>query len=448
MINDTIVAPATSMMNQAISIIRLSGPDAFPIINKIFSKVVKPHKNEIHYGFIKDGEETLDQVLLMCFETPNSFTGEDVIEINCHGGVYITNKILKLLLKNGARLANRGEFSQRAFLNGKINLIQAEAINDLVHATNDQSAKIAISNLQNKNISVINNFRNDLLDIIANIEVNIDYPEYDGVGDLTVGELHEKLKVLSNKVAEIIALSKIGKVVNDGVNLVILGQPNVGKSSLLNALLNEDKAIVSDTPGTTRDIVEGRVNIGNLTLNLTDTAGIRTTDNEIEQIGINKAKKQITLADLVLLVFDSTRSLSLEEQELLELTKNKKRIIIINKIDLNPHHQYHFPADHQIEIAAIRRDIKPLINKINELFSTDQLFKDDTIILSNIKQISILENVEKSLKNAYNNSTVGFPVDIVNVDLYESWNLLGELLGESYDDNLLDTMFSKYCLGK
>ena len=448
MINDTIVAPATSMMNQAISIIRLSGPDAFPIINKIFSKVVKPHKNEIHYGFIKDGEETLDQVLLMCFESPNSFTGEDVIEINCHGGVYITNKILKLLLKNGARLANRGEFSQRAFLNGKINLIQAESINDLVHATNDQSAKIAISNLQNKNISVINNFRNDLLDIIANIEVNIDYPEYDGVGDLTIGELHEKLKVLSNKVSEIIALSKIGKVVNDGVNLVILGQPNVGKSSLLNALLNEDKAIVSDIPGTTRDIVEGWVNIGNLTLNLIDTAGIRTTDNEIEQIGINKAKKQITLADLVLLVFDSTRSLSLEEQELLELTKNKKRIIIINKIDLNPHHQYHFPADHQIEIAAISRDIKPLINKINELFSTDQLFKDDTIILSNIKQISILENVEKSLKNAYNNSTDGFPVDIVNVDLYESWNLLGELLGESYDNNLLDTMFSKYCLGK
>ncbi|AHF58345.1 tRNA uridine-5-carboxymethylaminomethyl(34) synthesis GTPase MnmE [Spiroplasma eriocheiris] len=448
MINDTIVAPTTSMMNQAISIIRLSGPDAFPIINKIFSKVVKPHKNEIHYGFIKDGAETLDQVLLMCFENPNSFTGEDVIEINCHGGVYITNKILKLLLKNGARLANRGEFSQRAFLNGKINLIQAEAINDLVHATNDQSAKIAISNLQNKNISVINNFRNDLLDIIANIEVNIDYPEYDGVGNLTVGELHEKLKVLSNRIAEIIALSKIGKVINDGVNLVILGQPNVGKSSLLNALLNEDKAIVSDTPGTTRDIVEGRVNIGNLTLNLIDTAGIRTTDNEIERIGINKAKEQITLADLVLLVFDSTRSLSVEEQELLELTKNKKRIIIINKIDLNPHHQYRFSADHQIEMAAINRDIKSLINKINELFSTDQLFKDDTIILSNIKQISILENVEKSLKNAYNNSTDGFPVDIVNVDLHESWNLLGELLGESYDDNLLDTMFSKYCLGK
>ncbi|ELL44697.1 tRNA uridine-5-carboxymethylaminomethyl(34) synthesis GTPase MnmE [Spiroplasma melliferum] len=449
MIEDTIIAPATAMVKQAIAIIRMSGVDSYKIINKVFSKKIIQEGNQIYYGYLRDGKEIIDQVILVCFQKPNSFTGEDIIEINCHGGVLVTNNIIKLLLKNGARLANKGEFSQRAFLNGKLNLIQTDAINNLVNATNDTSAKIALNNLQNKNTYLISTYRDELLDIIANIEVNIDYPEYDGVGDLTTQELNQRLLILEQKINDLVKISKVGKMIDDGINVLILGKPNVGKSSLLNALMNEDKAIVSDLPGTTRDIVEGKINLGPLTLNIIDTAGLRETVDKIEQIGIDKARQQVINADLILIVADNYADLINLNPELKELIKNKEYLLVLNKTDLlNMQTQKKNLQQNILLISALKRDIKSLIDKILNLYKTAQITKDDQLVLSNIKQISLLEKVANSIKNAYNNSTSGFPVDIINVDLHEAWEILGDILGENYEEDLLTTIFSKYCLGK
>ncbi|WP_338956431.1 tRNA uridine-5-carboxymethylaminomethyl(34) synthesis GTPase MnmE [Spiroplasma endosymbiont of Polydrusus cervinus] len=449
MFEDTIIAPATAMVKQAIAIIRMSGSDSYKIINKIFSKKVTPHGNQVCYGYLKDGNEIIDQVILVCFEKPNSFTGEDIIEINCHGGVLVTNNIIKLLLKNGARLANRGEFSQRVFLNGKLNLIQTDAINNLINATNDASAKIALNNLQNKNTHLISTYRDELLDIIANIEVNIDYPEYDGIGDLTTQELNQQLLGLKQKINDLVNISKVGKMINDGINVLILGKPNVGKSSLLNALMNEDKAIVSDLPGTTRDIVEGKINLGALTLNIIDTAGLRETVDKIEQIGIDKARQQAINADLILIVADNYADLINLNPDLKELIKDKEYLLVLNKSDLLvPQAQTEKLEQNILLISALKRDIKALIDKVLNLYNTAQITKDDQLVLSNIKQISLLEKVANSIKNAYNNNTSGFPVDIINVDLHEAWEILGDILGENYEDDLLTTIFNKYCLGK
>ncbi|MFW4370847.1 MAG: tRNA uridine-5-carboxymethylaminomethyl(34) synthesis GTPase MnmE [Spiroplasma sp. hy2] len=449
MIEDTVIAPATAMVKQAIAIIRMSGVDSYKIINKVFSKKIIPHGNQIYYGYLRDGKEIIDQVILVCFQKPNSFTGEDIIEINCHGGVLVTNNIIKLLLKNGARLANKGEFSQRAFLNGKLNLIQTDAINNLVNATNDTSAKIALNNLQNKNTYLISTYRDELLDIIANIEVNIDYPEYDGVGDLTTQELNQRLLILEQKINDLVKISKVGKMIDDGINVLILGKPNVGKSSLLNALMNEDKAIVSNLPGTTRDIVEGKINLGPLTLNIIDTAGLRETVDKIEQIGIDKARQQVINADLILIVADNYADLMNLIPELKKLIKNKEYLLVLNKSDLlNMQVQNENLQQNILLISALNRDINSLIDKILNLYKTAQITKDDQLVLSNIKQISLLEKVANSIKNAYNNSTSGFPVDIINVDLHEAWEILGDILGENYEEDLLTTIFSKYCLGK
>ncbi|WP_374696941.1 tRNA uridine-5-carboxymethylaminomethyl(34) synthesis GTPase MnmE [Spiroplasma endosymbiont of Polydrusus formosus] len=449
MFEDTIIAPATAMVKQAIAIIRMSGIDGYKIINKIFSKKVTPHGNQVCYGYLKDGNEIIDHVILVCFKKPNSFTGEDIIEINCHGGVLVTNNIIKLLLKNGARLANRGEFSQRAFLNGKLNLIQTDAINNLINATNDTSAKIALNNLQNKNTHLIITYRNQLLDIIANIEVNIDYPEYDGVCDLTTQELNQQLLGLEQKINDLVNISKVGKMINDGINVLILGKPNVGKSSLLNALMNEDKAIVSDLPGTTRDIVEGKINLGALTLNIIDTAGLREAVDKIEQIGIDKAFQQAINADLILIVADNYEDLINLNPDLKELIKDKEYFLVLNKNDLFvPQSQTDNLEQNILIISALKRDIKALIDKILNLYNTTQITKDDQLVLSNIKQVSLLERVANAIKNAYNNSASGFPVDIINVDLHEAWEILGDIIGENYEDDLLTTIFNKYCLGK
>ncbi|AGM25592.1 tRNA uridine-5-carboxymethylaminomethyl(34) synthesis GTPase MnmE [Spiroplasma chrysopicola] len=451
MISDTIVAPATALVKQAVAIIRLSGPDAYQLINKVFSKKVEKKENQITFGYIKDDSKVIDQVLIMSFVAPHSFTGEDVIEINCHGGVLVTTQIISLLIKKGARFANPGEFSQRAFLNNKINLIQAEAINDLVNATNETSLKFAINNLQNSNLHLIKKYRDQLLDIIANIEVNIDYPEYDGVGDVSAEELTEKLVSLKAEITRIIKLSKIGKIINDGINVLILGEPNVGKSSLLNALMQEEKAIVSNEAGTTRDIVEGKINLGPLTLNIIDTAGIRDTVNEIEKIGISKAKNEINRADLVLIVIDSSRELSLDTKKLLTLTADKQRIIVFNKIDLIDPRKLaltKFKTERIALISTVNNNIEALVNQIMESYYFEELTKNDSLVLVNLNQISLLEKVENFIKNAYNNIVNNYPVDIVNVDLHSAWYLLGDLIGENYDDNLLNTMFSKYCLGK
>ncbi len=448
----TIVAPATALINQAISIIRVSGQNTYQIINKIFSKkVTKPTKNQIVYGYIKENNQVIDEVLLMCFKKPYSFTGEDMIEINCHGGIFITKKIINILLKNGAILAKNGEFSQRAFINGKINLVQADSINNLIMSTNDVSAQISINTILGKNFKPVIEFRKKILDIIANIEVNIDYPEYDGIGDLQLNDLNLLIKELITKIKRIIELSKLGKLINEGVKTVIIGRPNVGKSSFLNALLNEDKAIVSELEGTTRDLVEGKINVEGITLNLIDTAGIRKTENIIEKIGINKTKEVIQSAQLVLLILDGSKILSKEDKKILEIVSNTNYVIIKNKSDIQIDN---FDKDNIlknktiINISAKKRQISDFLKFINNKFEEIELTKQDNLILLNINHINILTKILKLLNLIYDRIKKGVPVDILNIDLHEIWNLLGKLLGEEYQEDILDVMFRNYCLGK
>ncbi len=454
--NNTIVASATAFVNQAISIIRLSGDDAYKIINKVFSKkvLIPKNKNAIVYGYIINSDkEIIDQVLLMCFKKPSSFTGEHLIEINCHGGVYITQKIIHLLISNGAKPAKRGEFSKQAFLNGKISLLQADSINNLIFSNNDISSKMAINTICGYNTSEIKSLRKKILDIIANVEVNIDYPEYDGVGDLKPSDIIEKIKNIQERFQSIYQLSKIGKLINDGIKTVIIGKPNVGKSSFLNALLNEEKAIVSNIKGTTRDIVEGIVNIGGITLNLMDTAGIRQSSNIIERIGIDKSKQAIKNSDLVLLILDPTQELDNNDLELLKLTNKENRLVIFNKSDLNSESVSKYKNNIKIKekiinVSAKNRNITEFIEYIQTRFYNIELTKKENLILVNNIQINILEKILKELKIIYNNLCNDVTIDIININLNNLWELLGKLLGHEYEENILDTIFNNYCLGK
>ncbi|WP_381415422.1 tRNA uridine-5-carboxymethylaminomethyl(34) synthesis GTPase MnmE [Spiroplasma endosymbiont of Anurida maritima] len=454
MINDTIVAPVTSFATQAISVIRLSGPNSYEIINKVLDQSLNKSSFKVYLRKIMNKKQVVDEVLLSCFTSPKSFTGEDVIEINCHGGILITKEIIQLLIEHGARLALNGEYSQRAFLNGKINLIEAEAINNLIHATNSNAKKLAQKNLFKKSSSKISQLKDNLLDIVANIEVNIDYPEYDGVGDITTEDLKDKLFDINKELQETIFYSKIGKQLNEGINVLILGQPNVGKSSLLNALANEDRAIVSDIAGTTRDIIETKINLDDISLNIIDTAGIRKTKNKIETLGIEKAKNEIGKADLVLYVLDGTKKLSKKDLEILELVKvnDKKLILVVNKEDLAINKDLEQTIkdlkESYLKISAKNQKIKSLVDKIKEIFLNEELFKDNTTVLVDINQIAKLEQCHLFIKQALENVDNNMPPDIINIDLNNAWSLLQEILGNINEESLLDEMFRKYCLGK
>ena len=333
---DTIAAISTALGPSAINIVRMSGNDVFSIMDKIFKGpgLASARSHTIHYGKIMDGDRQIDEVLVNVFKPPKTFTAEPMIEINCHGGSYVAQRILELLLAHGARLAERGEFTERAYLNGRIDLTQAESVLDIIEARSDYSLTLANKGLDGEVYRLVNNLREDLLQIVAQIEVNIDYPEYDDVDTLTTDVLLPKIQALREKISDILGTARVGKIIREGIKTVIIGRPNVGKSSVLNALLREDKAIVTEIQGTTRDVVEGEINIGGLVLRLMDTAGIRDSDDLIERMGIDKTKKMIEEADLVLYVLDNNEALKDEDEQLLKLTEHKKRIIIINKIDL------------------------------------------------------------------------------------------------------------------
>ena len=364
MFNDTIVAIATSTPG-AVSIIRISGNDTFDVLSKIFDKDLSHAKGyTIHYGTIFDEEGPVDEVLVSVFRAPRSYTGEDVVEINCHGGTYVTRKILNLCLGNGARLARRGEFTERAFLNGKMDLSEAESVNDLINATDKINAHSAIHSLRGSVQKIIDPLVEDITQIISNIEVNIDYPEYDDVHVLTEEEILPKAKKWIKDIDVIIKKAEEATFIRSGIDTVIVGKPNVGKSSLLNALLEEDKAIVTNIAGTTRDLVEGSVKVGNVTLNLIDTAGIHESEDTIEKIGIEKSREALEKAELVLLVLDSTQDLSKEDKELLELTKDRDRIIIYNKNDEKQ-------IDDVVSISAKNREIDALIQTIEKKYEKE-----------------------------------------------------------------------------
>ena len=442
--DDIIVAIATSRLEAAISIIRLSGKGCIAFVQQFFTgKIMDKASHTITYGFIKDQDEKVDEVLVNIYRGHRTFTGEEMVEINCHGGIFITQKVLNLCLKMGARMAEHGEFSKRAFLNGRIDLSQAEAISDLISAKNDYASQLALRGIQGNISHFIEDLKEDLIQIITQIEVNIDYPEYEDVEELTAESLLPKSIQLQEKMNHIIDSSKNVHLLKDGISTVIIGKPNVGKSSLLNALLDEDKAIVTDIAGTTRDIVEGTIRLDHIVLNMIDTAGIRDTDDVVENIGVHKSKELVHKADLVLLVLDGSQPLTQEDYELLELSRDTQRIIVINKKD-----QGEIKDIDGIAISAKNHDIEPLIQKIKAMFELGQITSSQDDILANARQIQLLEKANQSLKNAIQAMQEYVPTDLIVTDLYESWESLKEILGERAKEDLLDELFKRFCIGK
>ncbi len=444
MLEDTIAAIATGRNEAAISIVRLSGPHVFDVMKKIFKKdLTKVPTHTIHYGYIRDGEEIVDEVLVNVYKGKHTFTGENMVEINCHGGIYITNRVLETCIKYGARMANHGEFSERAFLNGRIDLAQAESIADLISSKTKVSSALALKGIQGRVSLLIKDLKEDLIKIITQIEVNIDYPEYDAVEELTAKTLLPLSENFINKIDKILENARSGKIIREGISTAIIGKPNVGKSSLLNALLEEDKAIVTDIAGTTRDIVEGSIRLGGIVLNMIDTAGIRKTDDVVEKIGVEKSKSVLNNADLVLLVLDGSQPLTKEDQELLEMTQKMNRIVILNKedqgvvVDLDGVH-----------ISAKDQKIEQLEDKIKEMFNLGQLEQNQEVMISNIRHITLLEQARLSVIKAIEAMKQDIPTDLIVLDLYDAWKDLKDILGEEAKEDLLDELFSRFCIGK
>ena len=446
---DTIVAISTSVGEGAISIIRLSGHDALNIARKIITKnITKINSHNIHYGFITKNKKKIDEVLVSVMKAPKTFTREDIVEINCHGGIATTNKVLEVLLENGARLAEPGEFTKRAFLNGRIDLLEAEATMDLISSKAESARKISINTLTGETSNLIKNLRSELVKIISNIEVNIDYPEYEDIEVLTNESILPDIKKFKEKLEEIIKKSEDSKVIKEGIRVGIIGRPNVGKSSLLNSLLEEEKAIVTDVPGTTRDIVEGSLIVSGIPLNIIDTAGIRKTEDTVEKIGVEKSLKIIDTSDLLIYILNNNEEITEEEKEILEKTKNKKRIIVVNKIDLKTKLNKKL-LDSYIEISVKENiGIDKIKDEIKRLFNIGEISTNDMTYLSNARSIVLLKKSLNNINDAINEINNNNPIDIVELSLKESWNNLGEVIGETYTDELLDELFSRFCLGK
>jgi len=450
--NDTIAAISTALGVGAISIVRVSGDDALHIVNKIYKgknlKEVESHT--INYGYIYDNEKLVDEVLVSVMRAPKTFTREDVVEINVHGGIATTNKVLELLLTNGCRLAEPGEFTKRAFMNGRIDLIEAEAVMDLINAKTEKAMSLAVNQVSGDVSSLISNLRKEISMTLANIEVNIDYPEYEDIEVMTVDMVKNNINNIREKINKILSESKNGQLIKDGIKTIIIGKPNVGKSSILNRLLNEEKAIVTDVAGTTRDIVEGNISIDGIMLNMIDTAGIRETDDIVESIGVQKSISLIDEADLILYVLNNNEELSNDEIEILDKIKDKKSIIIVNKIDLEEKLNLSLLGNNRVvKISALNNEgINELKEEIKNMFNLEEIEKGDYTYLSSARSISLLRRALSSLNEVENGIENNMPIDMIEIDLKDVWNLLGEITGENYSEELIDQLFSQFCLGK
>lgn len=446
-LNDIIVGISTQQANGAISIVRLSGSGSIDLVNKIFlgKDLTKVATHTIHYGYIVDKDEKIDEVLVSIFKAPKTYTKEDVVEINCHGGLFVTNKIYELCVLSGARPAEAGEFTKRAFLNGRIDLSQAEAVMDMIEAENNSAVKMASKGLQGYIKDCVNSLRKRLLDIISLIEVNIDYPEYDDVVELTNNEIKPQVELIEQELAQIIEKSKSARFLKNGINVAIIGRPNVGKSSLLNALIEENKAIVTNIPGTTRDLIETKINIGNITCNLIDTAGVRNTEDVVEKIGVEKTLKTIEEADINILVLDGSEELTNEDKELLNSLKDRPHLILINKKDLGTK----INIDSSCVIST--KDSND-IDKVKEAiinFARDKgINNKDITYISNARQIEKFNLAHIETKDALKEINDGVFIDMVELHLKAAWSYLGEIIGETSSESLLDELFSKFCLGK
>ena len=448
--NETIVAISTSYLIGAISIVRLSGDRAIEIVNKSFKgkDLSKVASHTINYGHILDNDEVLDEVMVSVMRAPKTYTKEDVVEINCHGSQFVTQRVLEVMIKNGARLAEAGEFTKRAFLNGRIDLTQAEAVMDVIDASTKESLKLANVALRGDVRKKIESLRSKLVTCIAKIEVNIDYPEYEDEEQITNDILLPLLKEVKSDIETLLEKSEISEIIKDGIKTAIVGKPNVGKSSLLNGLLREKKAIVTDIAGTTRDVVEGKVNIGGIILNLIDTAGIRETRDVIEQIGVEKSLDELNKADLVILVFDNSQALTKEDESLLEKTEGKKRLIIVNKSDLNNKIDLTKLDDYILMSALNEEDICLLEKKIREMYSLNDLSNIDATYIGNARQKEKLYEALNAINEALSSCSKGQVVDIINIDISLAYKCLGDIIGENSSETLLNELFGKFCLGK
>ena len=438
----TIIALSTPPLKSALALIRLSGEDCFEIVSKVFSKDIRNlTKREVFVGQIKSEDKIIDDVVLIAYKGPKSFTGEDSVEIICHGSMLIANQIIKEILSKGARLATNGEFSQRAFLNNKIDLVQAEAINDVINAINDEAKQISMLSLKGDTSNIVVSIRNKIADILALIEVNIDFPEYEDIETASKEMIIDYVNEVTDKVGNLLSEGEKAQIIRDGLKVAIVGKPNVGKSSLLNALLQEDKAIVTAIPGTTRDVVEGQVNLGGIPLNLFDTAGIRETSDIIESIGIDKSIKAIEEADLVIAVLDASRELDDEDKQILDKVKNQKHIIVYNKADLVN------KKKDSIYISAINNDLDDLKKEIYRLFDINETtFK--TPALNNSRQLGLLRKAIDELKKAKVDAENDLSTDLIAVSLHQAYNCLSEILGEDSTKDFTTEIFSRFCVGK
>ena len=457
---ETIAAISTPPGEGAIGIVRLSGEEAIEIADRVYKsgtkKLIEQKSHTIHYGHIENPKtgETVDEVMVSVMRAPKTFTREDVVEINCHGGITSVNQVLQVVLQFGARLAEPGEFTKRAFLNGRIDLSQAEAVMDLIRAKTDRAMHVALQQLDGNLSTLIRNLRSDILDTLAQVEVNIDYPEYDDVETLTSQLLVEKAKIVKVQIQQLLQTASQGKILREGLATAIIGRPNVGKSRLLNFLLQEEKAIVTEIAGTTRDVIEEYVNVRGVPLKLVDTAGIRETEDIVERIGVEKSRQALANSDLVLLVFNQNETLSEEDRLLIKATDQNHRIVILNKMDL----------PNQLDLAKLEELVDPdsivktsiltksgidiLEEKIAHLFFAGETGEKDATYVSNVRHIALLNDAESALDDVITGIESGMPVDLVQIDMTRCWELLGEITGDSVQDELLTQLFSQFCLGK
>lgn len=457
---DTIAAISTAIGESGIGIVRMSGKDSIDIGDKIFKgkniESLKDGENrKLIYGNIIDPEkdEIIDEVLIVYMKEPYTYTREDMVEIYCHGGIISVRRILELILKNGARLADRGEFTKRAFLNGRLDLSQAEAVIDMINAKTDKSFDVSLGQLEGRLSQEIKNIRDILLNMIAHIEVSIDFPEED-IEDITYDDLEKDAKVVLDKIDKLLNTVDRGRILRDGLNTVILGKPNVGKSSLLNAILNENRAIVTDIPGTTRDIIEEYVNIDGIPLKIVDTAGIRDTEDIVEKIGVDRAKDMVEEADLIIALFDVSEELSEDDKKIIDIVRGKKSIVLLNKSDLpaklDEEHIRCLLPDKKIITTSIATGvgIDELIDTIKNMFYTGEVDTSNQIIVSNMRHKDQLVKAKKNIEDGLKGIKINMPLDCIEVDIKNCWDNLGEISGDTVGEDVLDKIFSEFCIGK
>jgi tRNA modification GTPase len=458
---DTIAAISTPMGEGAIAIVRLSGDDSIKIGDQVFrsiggKRLAEVSTHTIHYGHLIDpkNEQVIEEVMISVMKGPRTFTKEDVVEINCHGGIVSVNRVLQHVLAYGARLAEPGEFTKRAFLNGRIDLSQAEAVMDLIRAKTDRAMNVALGQMEGRLSKLIRGLRQEILEILAHVEVNIDYPEYDDVEEMTHKMLLEKAMYVRDELKKLLQTSQQGKILREGLSTVIVGRPNVGKSSLLNSLVQENKAIVTDIPGTTRDVIEEYVNVRGVPLRLLDTAGIRETEDIVERIGVEKSRQVLKEADLILLVLNHADKFTKEDENLFEAVKGMDVIVIVNKTDLTQQIDMdrvkELAKEHKIVTTSLLEDrgVDELEEAISSLFFAGTIDAGDMTYLSNSRHIALIGQSLHTIEEAIDGVEMGTPIDIVQIDITRTWELLGEVIGESVHESLIDQLFSQFCLGK